>query len=181
MTKNFSKVNKQRKTKRNRNKVKNKTRVLYRGGEDKKFMLLHEFDTKHLQSFIYFMQYTDSEKTIDSFADFISKANYDNLGGDYVKFEIATNLVSEKTANQMEKCNFGQDGVKFLKLGKMKAEAMVALQKEVEDMEGYEAEEDMEGYEAEDIEGHKIATLLSDKYRGNRIENLFDKPKPKSS
>ena len=166
MTKKFSKVNKQRKTKRNRNKVKNKTRVLYRGGEAKKFMLLHEFDRKHLQSFIYFMQYTDSEKTIDSFADFISKANYDNLGGDYVKYEIDTeNLVSEKTADEMIKCNLGQDGVVFLKLGKMKARAMVVLQEEVKDMEGYEAEED--------IEGHKIAALLSDKYRGNKITELF--------
>ena len=177
MTKKFSKVNEQRKTKRNRNKGKNKTRVLYRGGEvqtggvDKKFMLLHQFDRKHLHSFIYFMQYTDSEKTIDSFADFISKANYDNLGGDYVKYEIATYLVSKNTADEMIKCNFGQDGVVFLKLGKMKAGAMVELQKGVEDMEGYEAEED--------IEGHKIAALLSDKYRGNKITELFDKPKSK--
>ena len=116
MTKKFSKVNKHRKTKRNRNKGKNKTRVLYRGGEVqtggevKKFMLLHVYNAKDRESFIYFMQYTGNEETIASFSEFISKADYTKLeleGDEHVKFEIDTkNLVSKKTANEMIKCNF---------------------------------------------------------------------------
>ena len=166
MTKKFSKVNKQRKTKRNRNKGKNKTRVLYRGGEvedkdkDMKFILLHEFNTKDSSSLVYFMQYTGNEETIKSFADVISKADYDAMEGDYVKFEIDTeNLVSKNTADEMEKCNFGM--FKIL-TGIMKDPF---TRGEVEDMEGHEAENTM---------GHKIATLLSDKFFSNRIPDLFE-------
>ena len=155
MTKKFSKVNKQRKTKikRNRNKRKNKTRVSYSVEEvDMKFVVLHEFNTKK-QSFIYFMQYTGNEETIASFADLISKADYDNLGGDYVQFEIdSENLVSENTADEMIKCNFDM----FSKLtGKME---LPFTKKEVEDMEV-----------------HEIATRLNKEFLGygNSITKLF--------
>ena len=161
MTKKFSKVNKQRKTKRNRNKGKNKTRVLYRGGEvqtggvDLKFILLHEFNTKENESFIYFMQYNDNEDTIKSFAAVISKADYEDMGGHYVKFEIDTeNLVSENTADEMIKCNFGSYSNMFSKLtGKM--------------------EDPLTEEEVKDMEGHEIATLLSEKFFSNRIPELF--------
>ena len=161
MTKKFSKVNKQRKTKRNRNKGKNKTRVLYRGGEvqtggvDMKFILLHEFNTKENESFIYFMQYNDNEDTIKSFAAVISKADYEDMGGHYVKFEIDTeNLVSENTADEMIKCNFGSYSNMFSKLtGKM--------------------EDPLTEEEVKDMEGHEIATLLSEKFFSNRIPELF--------
>ena len=88
------------------------------GEVDMKFILLHEFNSKELESFIYFMQYTGNEKTIASFANFISKADYGNLeGGDYVKFEInSKNLVSENTADEMIKCNFGSYSYMFSKL-----------------------------------------------------------------
>jgi hypothetical protein len=126
------------------------------GEVDMKFILLHEFNTKELESFIYFMQYTGNEKTIASFANFISKADYGNLeGGDYVKFEInSKNLVSENTADEMIKCNFGSYSYMFSKLtGKM--------------------EDPFNGDSAEDMEGHEIATLLNDEFFGNRITKLF--------
>jgi hypothetical protein len=126
------------------------------GEVDKKFVLLHEFNTKELESFIYFMQYTGNEKTIASFAKFISKADYDNMdGGEYVKFEIDTkNLVSENTADEMIKCNFGSYSYMFSKLtGKM--------------------EDPFNGDSAEDMEGHEIATVLNDEFFGNRITKLF--------
>ena len=126
------------------------------GEVDMKFILLNEFNTKENESFVYFMQYTGNEETIASFADFISKADYDNLeGGDYVKFEIDTkNLVSENTANEMIKCNFGSYSYMFTKLtGKMV--------------------DPFHGDSAENIEGDEIATLLNDEFFGNRITKLF--------
>ena len=119
------------------------------------FILLHEFNAKENESFIYFMQYTGNEETIASFSEFISKADYDEIGGDYVKFEIDTeNLVSENTANEMIKCNFGSYSCMFSKLtGKMV--------------------DPFHGDSAEDMEGNEIATLLTDKFFGNRITELF--------
>jgi hypothetical protein len=122
------------------------------GEVDMKFILLHEFNTKERESFIYFMQYTGNEKTIVSFANFISNACYGNLaGGDYVKFEIDTeNLVSENTADEMRKCNFGS----YYKLtGKM--------------------EDPFDEYSVEDMVGDEIAILLNDKFFSNRIPELF--------
>ena len=121
-----------------------------------KFILLHEFNTKENKSFIYFMQYTGNEKTIDLFANFISKADYDNLeGGDYVKFEIDTkNLVSENTVDEMINCKFGSYSNMFSKLTGKMVDSFNILP--VEDMEGYE-----------------IATLLNDEFFGNRITKLF--------
>jgi hypothetical protein len=114
---------------------------------------LHEFNTKERESFIYFIPYTtDNKNTIDSFAEFISKADYGNLeGGEYLKFEIDTkNLVSKNKADEMEKCKFGM----FLKLtGKM--------------------ENPFNGDSVEDMEGDEIATLLNDKFFSNRIPELF--------
>lgn len=155
MTKKFSKVNKQRKTKRNRNKGKNKTRVLYRGGkvqtggEDKKFKLLHVYNAKDRESSIYFMQYTGNEETIDSFDKFISKADYSDLeGGDYVKFEIdSENLVSENTADEMIKCDFGM-------FFKPTGEMVTFHEDPIELTEGEE-------------EGKVIATTLNDNFWGN--------------
>ena len=129
------------------------------GGVDKKFVLLHEFNTKENESFVYFIQYTGNEKTLTSFADFISKANYDNMdGGEYVKFEIDTkNLVSENAADEMIKCNFGSYNYMFSKLtGKM----------------AYPFHEDS----SENMEGDEIATLLNNEFFGNRITKLFVKP-----
>jgi hypothetical protein len=161
MTKKFSKVNKQRKTKRNRNKGKNKTRVLYRGGEvDMKFILLHEFNTKENESFIYFMQYTGNEETIASFSEFISKADYDAMGGDYVKFEIDTeNLVSKNTAVEMEKCNFGMFSI----------------------LDGTMVDP-FHGDSVKDMEGDEIARRLNDEFYGygNTITKLFVKPGQKN-
>jgi hypothetical protein len=76
---------------------------------DMKFILLRVYNAKDCESYIYFMQYTGNEETIDSFAEFISKADYSELeGGHYVKFEIdSKNLVSENTADEMIKCDFG--------------------------------------------------------------------------
>ena len=128
-------------------------------GVDKKFVLLHEFNTKENESFVYFIQYTGNEKTLTSFADFISKANYDNMdGGEYVKFEIDTkNLVSENTADEMIKCNFGSYSYMFSKLtGKMV--------------------DPFYGDSSEDMEGDEIATLLNDEFFGNRITKLFVEP-----
>jgi hypothetical protein len=105
------------------------------------------------------MQYTDNEKTIDSFAEFISKAEYYDLeGGEYVKFEINTkNFVSENTADEMIKCNFGSYSYMFSKLtGKMV--------------------DPFNGDSAKDMEGNKIAKLLNDKFFGNRITKLFVEP-----
>jgi len=129
------------------------------GGVDKKFVLLHEYNTKENESFVYFMQYTGNEETIASFADFLSKADYDNMdGGEYVKFEIDTkNFVSENTADEMIKCNFGSYNYMFSKLtGKMVSP--------------------FHGDSSEDMEGEKIATLLNDKFFGNRITKLFVEP-----
>jgi hypothetical protein len=125
------------------------------GEVDMKFILLHEFNTKELESFIYFMQYTGNEKTIASFAEFISKADYDAMGGEYVKFEIdSKNLVSENTADEMIKCNFGSYSCMFSKLtGKM--------------------EDSFNEDSVEDMEGDEIATLLNDKFFGNGITKLF--------
>ena len=102
------------------------------------------------------MQYTGNEKTIDLFANFISKADYDNLeGGDYVKFEIDTkNLVSENTVDEMINCKFGSYSNMFSKLTGKMVDSFNILP--VEDMEGYE-----------------IATLLNDEFFGNRITKLF--------
>jgi hypothetical protein len=77
------------------------------------------------------------------------------MGGDYVKFEIDTeNLVSENTADEMIKCNFGSYSPMFSKLtGKME----------------YPFNEDS----LEDMEGDEIATLLNDEFFGNRITKLF--------
>jgi hypothetical protein len=156
MTKKFSKVNKQRKTKRNRNKGKNKTRVLYRGGEeDKKFRLLRVYNSKDRESYIYFMPYNKVNKeTIDSFAKFISDADYRDLeGDDHVEYEIdSTNLVSEQTANEMIKCDFGM----FSKFeGIMK--------------------DPFHGDSIDDMTGEEIATILNDEYWENGITNLFEK------
>jgi hypothetical protein len=155
------------------------TKKLYRGGEvqtgeeykdkeedkdkDKKFIVLHQFNTKDSSSLVYFMQYTNNVETIKSFADVISKADYGKLeeGDEYVKFEIdSKNLVSNNTAVEMEKCNFGM--FKIL-TGIMKDPF---TRGEVEDMEGHEAE---------DTEGHKIATLLDKRFYSNKIPELFDK------
>lgn len=126
-----------------------------RGGEDMQFVLLHEFNSKENESFIYFMQYTGNEETMASFADFISKADYDDMGGDYVKFEIDTeNKVSENTADEMIKCNFGSYSYMFSKLTGTMANTFA---------------EDMD----ENMEGHEIAMQLSDKFFGNRISALF--------
>jgi hypothetical protein len=102
------------------------------------------------------MQYTGNEETIASFADFVSKADYDDMGGDYVKFEIDTeNKVSENTANEMIKCYYGSYSYMFSKLtGKM-------------------VDDPFDGDSAKDMTGHEIATLLSDKFFGNRITELF--------
>ena len=157
MTKKFSKVNKQRKTKRNRNKGKNKTRVLYRGGEDTKFARLHEFDNTK-QSFIYFMQYTGNEETIKSFAEFIEKADYTNMGGDYVQYEIDyEKLVSKNTAVEMTNCNFDMF---YILPGKM--------------------EYPFNGYSAKNMEGDEIAKLLDNEFHGsgNSITKLFPEYKP---
>lgn len=124
-----------------------------------KFILLQEFNTKENESFIYFMQYTGNEKTIDSFAEFISKADYGNLeGGEYVKFEIdSKNLVSENTADEMIKCNFGSYSYMFSKLtGKM--------------VDPFNEDS------VEDMKGDEIATLLNDEFFGNRITKLFVEP-----
>ena len=129
------------------------------GEVDMKFILLHEFNTKENESFIYFMQYTGNEKTIASFAEFISKADYGNLdGGEYVKFEIDTkNLVSENTADEMIKCNFGSYSYMFSKLtGKM--------------VDPFNEDS------VEDMEGDEIATLLNHEFFGNRITKLFVEP-----
>lgn len=102
------------------------------------------------------MQYTGNEKTIASFAEFISKADYCDLeGGEYVKFEIdIKNLVSENTADEMIKCNFGSYSYMFSKLtGKMV--------------------DPFNGDSVEDMEGDEIATLLNDEFFGNRITKLF--------
>ena len=102
------------------------------------------------------MQYTGNEKTIDSFANFILKANYDNFeGGDYVKFEIdIKNFVSENTANEMINCKFGSYSYMFSKLtGKM--------------VDPFNEDS------VEDMEGDEIATLLNDEFFGNRITKLF--------
>jgi hypothetical protein len=126
------------------------------GEVDMKFILLHEFNTKENESFIYFMQYTGNEETIASFSEFISKADYGNLeGGEYVKFEIdSKNLVSENTADEMIKCNFGSYSCMFSKLtGKMV--------------------DPFNEYSVEDMEGDEIATLLNDEFFGNRITKLF--------
>jgi hypothetical protein len=129
------------------------------GEVDMKFILLHEFNTKENESFIYFMQYTGNEETIASFSEFISKADYGNLeGGEYVKFEIdSKNLVSENTADEMIKCNFGSYSYMFSKLtGKMV--------------------DPFYGDSSEDMEGDEIATLLNDEFFGNRITKLFIEP-----
>lgn len=128
------------------------------------FILLHEFNTKENESFIYFIQYTGNEKIIASFANFILKANYDNLeGGDYVKFEIDTkNLVSENTANEMINCKFGSYSYMFSKLtGKML------------DPFNKDSDSDSDSDSVEDMDGDKIATLLNDEFFGNRITKLF--------
>jgi len=144
------------KTFKNKHLEMQKEEVQVGGDVDKKFILLHEFNTKENESFIYFMQYTGNEETIASFADFVSKADYDDMeGGDYVKFEIDTeNKVSENTADEMIKCNFGSYSHMFSKLtGKMV--------------------DPFRGGSAEDMEGDEIATRLSDKFFGNRITKLF--------
>lgn len=174
MTKKFSKVNEQRKTKRNRNKGKNKTRVLYSGGEVNKFMLLHKVDSEKLQSFIYFMPYNkDNENTINSFAKVILQANYDSMEdeGDYfLKFEIdSQNLVSENTVNEMQLCNFAHDGVVFLKLdGIMKDPFNGASVDNL--LENYPDTKNGQVY----TQYNKIALLLSDTFREKNITDLFE-------
>ena len=99
------------------------------------------------------MQYTGNEKTIKSFADLISKADYSNMGGDYVQFEIDyNNLVSKNTAVEMTNCNF--DMFSILP-GIMK---VPFTKKEVKYMTG-----------------HEIATRLNDEFRGygKSITKLF--------
>jgi hypothetical protein len=123
------------------------------GEVDMKFMLLHVYNAKDRESYIYFMPYNkDNKETIDSFAMFISKADYTELeGGDHVKFEIdRKNLVSENTADEMIACNFGM----FSKpTGKMV--------------------NPFHGDSVEDMEGYEIATLLNDEFFGNGITKLF--------
>lgn len=85
------------------------------------FIILHEFNTKEQESFIHFLQYTDNEEIINYLETIISESDFDELGGDYIRFEINTkHIISETTVNEMIKCDFGSYYHMFSKcVGKM--------------------------------------------------------------
>jgi hypothetical protein len=121
---------------------------------EKQFVILHEFNYKENESFIYFMQYTDNEENINILAEIISTAIFDNIGGDYIKFEIdCNNYVSEKTVDEIIKCNFGSYFNMFSKLtGKM---------------------ENLFFLENTNMNGYEKANLLDTMFFGNKIIKLF--------
>lgn len=160
-----SKKNYLKKYKRCKNKDLEMQKEIQPGGVDKKFILLHAFNSKDNESFIYFIQYTGNEKTIASFADVISKADYSEMEGHYVKFEIdIENEVSENTADEMIKCNFGS--YKFGPYSCMFYKLTGKMVNPFEDIDEYE-----------NIDEDEIARRLSSKFFGNKIEKLFE-PEP---
>lgn len=78
------------------------------------FVTLQEYNQKENETFVFFLQYTDNEKTIDELAYFIKNANTDDLYGDYSKFQIDnTTLLSQSTVDEINNVNLGTFGPLF--------------------------------------------------------------------
>ena len=133
---------------------------------EKQFIALHEYNTKEKESFILFMQYTDNEENIKLLVEFILDADYEDMDGEYVRFEIdSNNLISEKTVDEMIKCGFGSYHDMFSKLsGKMK--------------NPFYGEEDDEEYKnsIRNMNSYDKARLLDDKFYGIKLRKLFTLP-----
>ena len=71
------------------------------------FITIHEFNHKENESFVHFCQWTGNEEALGGLCKFIDRALYDDMYGDYCRFETSRELLSEATVDEMTKVKFG--------------------------------------------------------------------------
>jgi hypothetical protein len=78
------------------------------------FITFKEHNNKENEEFVFFLQYTGNEKSIEKLAYYVKNANNDDLSGDFSIFDIDIECKLTKGAvEQIERVNIGNFGPLF--------------------------------------------------------------------
>ncbi len=78
------------------------------------FITFKEHNNKENEEFVFFLQYTGNEKSIEKLAYYVKNANNDDLTGDFSIFDIDIECkLTNDAVEQIERVNIGEFGPLF--------------------------------------------------------------------